>query len=181
MKKKALLMVLAAALIVVASIGGTLAWLTSNDSMTNTFTVGDLNIDLTETNWVTNAKIVPGVSIPKNPVVTVGTGSESADVYMSVTVPASLQNSQITFDVDPDWIWDAAKGCYKYDSAVAAGASTDPLFTTVKIGNLTETEMEAIETAATNDIVVRAYAIQAGTADVTQLSIVAGTHLNVTP
>ncbi len=181
MKKKALLMVLAAALIVAASIGGTLAWLTSNDSMTNTFTVGDLNIDLTETTWVANAKIVPGVSIPKNPAVTVETGSESADVYISVTVPASLQNSKITFNVGSSWTWDAAKGCYKYNSAVAADASTDPLFTTVKIGDLTETEMEAIETAATNDIVVRAYAIQTGTTDVSQLNIVAGTHLNVTP
>jgi predicted ribosomally synthesized peptide with SipW-like signal peptide len=180
MKKKALLMVLAAALIVAASIGGTLAWLTSTDSVTNTFTVGDLDISLSETTWVNNSKIVPGASIPKNPVVTVDSGSESADIYMSVTVPTLLQNTKITFNVGSNWTWNSTLGCYKYNSAVAAGASTDPLFTIVKIGDLTETEMEAIE-AATNAIVVNAYAIQAGTADVSQLSIVAGTHLNVTP
>ena len=50
MKKKTLALVLALTLLVAGVIGGTLAWLTDQtDEVKNTFTVGDINIDLTET------------------------------------------------------------------------------------------------------------------------------------
>ena len=59
-----MLFTLALVLVVaVASVGGTLAWLkASTDPVTNTFTVGDINIDLTETTG-NNYKIIPGVDI----------------------------------------------------------------------------------------------------------------------
>lgn len=47
--KKALFIMLSAALIVCATVAGTLAWLTdTTDPVVNTFTVGDINITLTE-------------------------------------------------------------------------------------------------------------------------------------
>ena len=49
MKKKSLALVLALAMIVVCVVGGTLAWLTDKTApVTNTFTYGDIGIELTE-------------------------------------------------------------------------------------------------------------------------------------
>mgnify|MGYP002657696211 FL=1 len=51
MKKKTLALVLALTLLVAGVVGGTLAWLTDRTAeVKHTFTVGDINIDLTETN-----------------------------------------------------------------------------------------------------------------------------------
>ena len=44
--KKALVLLLCAILLVVGSVMGTLAYLTSQDQVTNTFTVGNVEIDL---------------------------------------------------------------------------------------------------------------------------------------
>ena len=49
MKKKAWLSALAVVLVLCCAVGGTLAWLTQKtDAVVNTFTVGDINITLTE-------------------------------------------------------------------------------------------------------------------------------------
>ena len=49
MKKKGWLSVVALVLVLCCAVGGTLAWLTdTTDPVTNTFTVGDIDIDLTE-------------------------------------------------------------------------------------------------------------------------------------
>ena len=84
----ALLVVLVAAL----SIGGTVAWLTATSgSVVNTFTVGDINIDLTETKGTINNgtgehtfKIIPGADIEKDPKVTVKAGSEACWLFVKV-------------------------------------------------------------------------------------------------
>ena len=47
-KSKAILMALCAVLLVAASVMGTLAYLTSTDTVTNTFTVGNVQIKLDE-------------------------------------------------------------------------------------------------------------------------------------
>ena len=76
----ALLVVLVAAL----SIGGTVAWLTAtSDPVVNTFTVGDINITLSETTG-NSYKIIPGVDIAKDPKVTVLSGSEDCWLFVKV-------------------------------------------------------------------------------------------------
>lgn len=80
--------------VMVASIGGTLAWLTDQTGpVTNTFTVGDINIDLyeTETDESTqhvtergNLKIVPNNDIFKNPTVEVEANSEACWLFVKV-------------------------------------------------------------------------------------------------
>ncbi|HPY37328.1 MAG TPA: SipW-dependent-type signal peptide-containing protein [Clostridia bacterium] len=82
MKKKVLLIALAAILLVGASIGGTLAWLTATASVTNTFTVGNITMSLNET--TSDYKIVPGRPISKNPKVTVAEGSEKCFVFVKI-------------------------------------------------------------------------------------------------
>lgn len=83
MKKKVLLIALAAILLVGASIGGTLAWLTAKtDTITNTFTVGNIAMSLSET--TTAYKIVPGAEISKDPKITITAGSEKCYVFVKI-------------------------------------------------------------------------------------------------
>lgn len=80
---KALVALLAFVLVIGCSLGGTLAWLTDKtDAVTNTFTVGDINITLTETKR--EYKILPGVNIPKDPKVTVLKDSEACWLFVKV-------------------------------------------------------------------------------------------------
>lgn len=100
MKKfKALLVVACALLLVAASVFGTMAYLTSQDTVTNTFTVGKVAIKLDEAkvnpdgSLVTNAdrvqentyKLLPGHTYHKDPMVTVLKDSEPSYVKMTVT------------------------------------------------------------------------------------------------
>ena len=73
--KKIIAIVLAALLIAGISIGATLAYLTDRDSEVNTFTIGDVSIDLTE-DFEQGATLIPGVNIEKKPVIT-NTGTEA--------------------------------------------------------------------------------------------------------
>lgn len=97
-----------------ASIGGTIAWLTANSGpVVNTFTAGDITIDLNEhaydpaTNTLTNRvvkandnyKIVPGVNLPKDPYVTVGANSEACWLFVQITPSANWSN-KMTYSVD---------------------------------------------------------------------------------
>lgn len=98
-RSKALLLTLCAVLLVAATIFGTMAYLTSTDTVTNTFTVGKVNIKLDEAkanpdgSLVANAdrvkaneyKLLPGHTYNKDPMVTVLGGSESSYVKMTVT------------------------------------------------------------------------------------------------
>ena len=95
MNKKALLILLSAAILVIGSALGTMAYLTDLESVTNTFTVGRVDISLWEyipgtTNKTTEGNqyddIVPGGEYDKNPTVTIKAGSESAYVRMFVTI-----------------------------------------------------------------------------------------------
>lgn len=100
--KKALFIMLSAALIVCATVAGTLAWLTDRTGpVVNTFTVGDINITLTESENL-DLKMVPGQSIGKDPKVTVKTGSEAC--WLFVKIEKSLNfDSFMTFEMADGW------------------------------------------------------------------------------
>ncbi len=78
--------------------GGTLAYLTDNESHTNTFTVGDVKIDLVEENWdptdedddgVPDAAedAVPNQEIEKDPRVVKAEDANDTVVFLRVTAP----------------------------------------------------------------------------------------------
>lgn len=115
---KTMFMILAVVLIVGISVGGTLAWLTATTGpVTNTFTVGDINITLDETGATGNAKnytFVPGDKLAKDPTVTVTAGSESCYLFVKVvdvnnTIPTTDSAEKII-----DWSiasgWTAVDG-----------------------------------------------------------------------
>ena len=100
MKARKILVSLAAlALVAAISIGGTIAYLTSNDEVVNTFTVGNVAIKLDEAeanadgSLVAGAarvkansyKLLPGHTYNKDPMVTVLSGSETSYIKMTVT------------------------------------------------------------------------------------------------
>ena len=98
-KSKALLLALCAVLLVTVTVFGTMAYLTSTDEVTNTFTVGKVAIKLDEAKANTDGtlvagadrvkansyKLLPGHTYNKYPMVTVLKGSESSYVKMTVT------------------------------------------------------------------------------------------------
>lgn len=80
--KKKLTTVLAIVLVVALSVAGTYAYLTSKTAtITNTFTVGNVKIDLTETTG-TEYQLIPGRVHEKNPIVTVKGGSEKCYLFV---------------------------------------------------------------------------------------------------
>ena len=119
MKKfKALLVVACALLLVAASVFGTMAYLTSTDTVTNTFTVGKVKITLDEAKVGTDGKaltgsdaarvqtnsykLMPGHTYTKDPTVTVEAGSEASYVRQMVTVTFDkvLTDAQLATQLD---------------------------------------------------------------------------------
>ena len=99
MKKKILVACLCVALAVLTIAGTTLAYLTSQDTVTNTFTVGNVKITLDEAKVdemgapvqgadrvkANSYKLIPGHTYAKDPMVTVLKGSEKSYIKMTVT------------------------------------------------------------------------------------------------
>ena len=114
-KSKALLLTLCAVLLVAASVMGTMAYLTSNDTVTNTFTVGKVAIKLDEAKVNTDGtpvegadrvkensyKLLPGGTYTKDPTVTVLKGSEESYIRMKVTFNNAAQI--IAMLTDPEY------------------------------------------------------------------------------
>lgn len=114
-KSKALLLTLCAVLLVAASLLGTMAYLTSSDNATNTFTVGKVSIKLDEAqvdalgNVVSDSrvqaneyKLMPSRTYTKDPTVTVLNGSDAAYVRMKVTFNKATEI--IALCTDPDMV-----------------------------------------------------------------------------
>lgn len=102
MRKKIFVSAVAVALVLCCVIGGTLAWLTDKtDSVVNTFTVGKVDIELTESLDL-DLKMVPGRTITKDPKVTVKADSE--DCWLFVQVDASENFAKfMTYTMATDW------------------------------------------------------------------------------
>lgn len=84
---------LAVMLLLGCAVGGTIAWLTAQTApVVNTFTVGDIDIELTETTG-TNYKIVPGTNITKDPKVTVKADSEECYLFVKVEASAAMKKA----------------------------------------------------------------------------------------
>lgn len=127
-KKKRYGIVAALLLLVLAAGVGTYAWLTAQSNLTNNFTTAGINHpttnpdnpdqpipddktkvngNLTETNWVADSKLAPGVSVPKNPNVGIGKGSENAYVYVFVknetASDTAVDSHKTYFTINQGW------------------------------------------------------------------------------
>ncbi|MBR6790545.1 MAG: hypothetical protein IKM31_06745 [Oscillospiraceae bacterium] len=84
-------------LICTASVTLTAAFLTDRDSEANVFTVGNVQIDLTE-DFSQNSTLIPGVKIKKEPAVT-NTGKNDAWVWIDIAIPAALDNDNASLNI----------------------------------------------------------------------------------
>lgn len=181
MKKKIVVLGLAAILAVSAIAGTSLAYFTDKDAKTNTFTLGNVDIELNEEEWEEPDAAVPGVEYAKDPIVE-NTGENDAWIRVDVTLSdagafkAAAEKYQITdlatiFKGHDETKWtlagtsaydqtkDTLTFSYYYNTVLAVDASTDPLFTSVTIPAVFDNDdMKAIGTDFTIDVI--AHAIQ---------------------
>ena len=176
--KKKLMTVLALVLVIALSVAGTYAYLTSQDTVTNTFTVGKVAITLDEAkvdvdgNLVANAdpvkgnayKLVPGHEYIKNPTVHFKAESEASYLFVKVengiSAIEAADNNTIADQIKANG-WTALDGVanvyYKQvDANTGADAIDYPVFGSFKIADNANTAAYG-----TAQIVVTAYAIQA--------------------
>ena len=95
MKKKIMAAALAICMMATLVVGMSLAYFTDTDSKTNTFTVGNVDITLTEPSWLGDTsedavRLIPGKTIAKDPTITVAQGSQTAYTFMKVELSADF-------------------------------------------------------------------------------------------
>ena len=160
--KKALFIMLSAALIVCTTVAGTLAWLTDTTApVVNTFTIGDINIELKETTGETY-KMVPGIELVKDPTVTVKAGSEACWLFVKVVKSGNF-DSFMTFEMADGWIALGGYAGVYYRNVDATNADTG--FDVLKdnkvmvLDTVTKTMLEGAKTNAPT-LTFTAYAVQ---------------------
>ena len=180
-------------LLLVFAVGGAIAYFTDTDTKTNTFTIGNVDISLTEANWSTTdannnnvpdaaENVVPGQSIPKDPVIKNESTTNPAYVFAKVVVPCTTATSPATpveifsyTPVNSAWteLSSAAVACtsggtathvYYYGtnntlSSLAANTAAPALFTSITVSSqVTGANSEGL--TGNKNVVVTGYGIQ---------------------
>ena len=162
MKKNVLIPIVAIALVLCCVVGGSLAWLVDQtDPVKNTFTVGDINIDLTET--TTDYKMVPGNTIAKDPTVTVKADSEASWLFVKVTASSNLDEF-MTYAIADGWTPLTGEDGVYYRQVPATEADTT--FAVLKDNavsvkdTVTKEQLNALEADTYPTLTFQAYAVQ---------------------
>lgn len=172
--KKVLILMLCAVLLVSASVVGTLAYLTSNDSVENTFTVGKVTIDLKETKVDeygevikgTDAgttetgneyRLIPGRTYTKDPTITVGADSEACWLFVKIENGLGANAAINGLDTNGWTQVDGTTEYWAYAGATVGANASVKVFDSFTYGkDVTDTSDDV-----SKSIVVTAYAIQA--------------------
>ena len=174
-RSKALLLALCAVLLVAVSVLGTMAYLTSKTQViTNTFTVGDINIELTETKPESrSAKIIPGVDIEKDPKVTVKANSEACWLFVEVKEEGTFVANKVKYSIADGWtkgdgtkipanVYYRSVGAVTADTGfyVLAGNTDHPNGVVIVSDELTKDEVDTITEGNQPKLTFTAYAVQ---------------------
>ncbi len=159
---KAFAAVLALVLVLGCALGGTVAWLVAkSDPVVNTFTYGDININLEETTG-SSYKIIPGVDIAKDPKVTVKANSEACWLFVKVDEVGTFVADKVTYSVADGWTALTGQPGVYYREVGAVTADTDFYVlkdNVVKVSDtLTKEDIKDIPTGPT--LTFTAYAVQ---------------------
>lgn len=177
MKKRTVALLCAAMMIVGIAAGGTLAWLADKtDPVTNTFTVGSIDIDLTESEDL-DLKMVPGKTITKDPKITVTDGSEDSYVFVKIEKSENYGTFLENYTVADGWKLVAEEGnvsVYYREYEATTGAAEYPVLkgNQVKVlTTVTKAQLDAVKAApgTAPTLTFTAYAIQSadlGTTDI---------------
>ena len=174
---KTVAILLALVLAIGCAVGGTLAWLISKtEPVVNTFTYGDININLAETTG-TDYKIIPGVNISKDPKVTVTAGSEACWLFVKVkeenwpTFVDADKTKKVSYHIADGWnALQGQTGVYYREVDAAAAKAGESYYilkgnTTYANGvvtvseNLTKTEVDQLKKNSPT-LTFMAYAVQ---------------------
>lgn len=139
-KKRILLIAAACFLMLGTSFGATYAYLISDDTEINAFTVGETVIEVKE-EYTPPDKLTPGDPIPKKPWVE-NTGNLPCFVRMRADFSDSRAEAFCEkLDINTtDWYYDSADGYYYYKKLLNKGEKTSALFTKVQIKSDTNQE-----------------------------------------
>lgn len=177
MKKKSMTVVLSLVLVLCLAVGGTLAWLTAKtDTVTNTFTVGDINLDLyehvlqadgtlgetTTNSGNDNYKMVPGNTLPKDPTVVVKANSEACWLFVKVEKSANF-DTYMSYQVDSQWTALAGNEGVFYKEVAANTADQEfNVLADKKVVVKDDVTKDMLETAKTSQPIIKftAYAVQ---------------------
>lgn len=179
MKKKLTAVALIVCMLAIMLVGASLAYFTDDDEATNTFTVGNVEIDLLEPSWDSTGvedapSVYPGEKLDKDPYVK-NTGKNPCFVRVKVTGLDSLKAfgaSEIALEGLDTTNWTKIGDYYYFNSVVTyvgddynkdLPTETTKLFTGVRIPtdleNLTPEQQKAVADGL--NIVVTAEAVQA--------------------
>ena len=136
------------------------------DAVVNTFTYGDINIELTETKpEVKQAKIIPGVDIEKDPKVMVKKDSEACWLFVKVEQTGTFVTDKVAYSVMTGTDgWTALTdnpGVYYREVAAATSDTSFDILENNKVTvskNLTKEEIKGINVQPT--LTCTAYAVQ---------------------
>ena len=174
--KKLAVMLASLALVLCTVIGGTLAWLvTETAPVVNTFTYGDINITLQETDTnkdgdndpnTNTYPMVPSHTITKDPKVTFMANSEDAWLFVNLEKTANFDDF-MTYEIADGWTkLDNVDGVYYRE---VSKAEQDAEFTVIKDntvtvkGEVTKEMLNALDSGANKNypkLTVTAYAVQ---------------------
>lgn len=161
--KKTLITIVLTVLACLCVVGTTLAFLVDKtDSIVNTFTVGNVDIELTETANL-DLKLVPGKELTKDPKVTVKANSETCWLFVKVE---KSNNIDTYLDVVMAEGWTPLGGTTEvYYREVTSSATDDQSFAVLK-GNkvtvknsVTKAQLDSIKTQGPT-LTFTAYAVQ---------------------
>lgn len=180
MKKKTFVIALCLALVVAFAAGGAIAWLTDTTaSVTNTFTVGNVKLDLYEHKAdgeevkQLSFKMIPGTTATKDPTVEVQKGSEECYVFVRVTETnndlSDNRGKLVIYEIADGWVaLPGVDGVYYYNTTVTPTDADETLQvlkndTITFSGAITQADMDAITAAPTTapTLTFTAYAVQA--------------------
>ena len=173
-------------LLLVLVVGGAVAYFTDTKSTTNTFTIGDVKIEILEPAWNTAQgttpagkdvaeNMMPGEEAGKDPQIKNTSAQNAAYVFMKVTSPcttAATGEELFPYKNNTNSAWflmtdgTCASGSitriYAYGSssamtALPAGSTTPALFTSLKL----KADWDGSNKPSNTNVVVDGYAIQA--------------------
>lgn len=102
MKKKLITAMISLLCVVTLGVGSVIAYFSSHSGpVINTFTVGEVEIDLAETTG-DSYQLIPGATVSKDPVVTVLAGSEDCYVYVRLE-RTSRADEFLTYELEEGW------------------------------------------------------------------------------
>lgn len=174
-KKKTLMLLVCAVLLVVGSVMGTMAYLTSTTGpVTNTFTVGDVAITLDEAKvneygdavadadrvTVNEYKLIPGHEYTKDPTIHVTEGSETSYVFAEVSNGLAAIEADTTIEKQMGangWI-KLDGNVYYYNKTVDAREDAVDLLV---FSNFTLTDNAEVADYGDAEITIKGYAVQA--------------------